>query len=211
MGVSAQVYFTGDGGGHWTQLVMGISPVFASDIVATGPYSAWVLQYQGYVFSITGGINSTKTDLPTQQATHQIFADPPYAWVVSDDANTFYTSDNGGCWIEESVPSIPELYAVSFDNPQDGVAAGDGVIWYTADGGLGSNDSNPCLPAAQGTPWELYGVGGIGAAAALAATAIVWRSRRNSLERGAAEPPTPEAVHRLQRKLRLKNRKRYLR
>ncbi len=210
MGVSAQVYFTGDGGAHWTELRLGISPVFASDIVATGPYSAWVLQYQGYVFSITGETNSTETDLPTQQKTHQIFADPPYAWIVSDDANNFYTTDNGGCWIEEAVPSIPELYAVSFNTPNDGVAAGDGVIWYTTDGGVGSNDSNPCISTPQSTPWELYGVGGLGIAFAVAVTVVVWRSRRSGLDASRNTAPPPEAVHKLHRKLKLRNRKRYL-
>ena len=210
MGMSAQVYFTGDGGGHWTELKLGISPVFASDIVATGPYSAWVLQYQGYVFSITGGTNSTETDLPTQQKTHQIFADPPYAWIVSDDANNFYTADNGRCWIEESVPSIPEMYAVSFNTPQDGVIAGDGPIWYTTDGGLGSNDSNPCISSSPNTPWELYGAGGLGVAIAVAVSVIVWRSRRGGLDPTESTPPPPEVVHRFHRKLKLRNRKRYL-
>lgn len=209
MGTRAGVYYTQDGGAHWTRLTMGLDPLYATDIVPTGPYSAWVLQYQGYIFLVTGGTNSTEMDLSTQQRTHQVFADPPYAWVVSDDANTFYTQDNGGCWVEESVPSIPELYTVAFDNPLDGVVAGDGVIWYTTDAGVGSNDTNPCSVTGGGTPVIWYVGGGLAIAAVAAASVVYWRRYGGEKESPETKPPE-EAVRRMNRKLRLRNRKRYI-
>jgi photosystem II stability/assembly factor-like uncharacterized protein len=141
--ISPQVYYTTNGGSSWTKLVMaGFPQVFTSTIVVTGPTSAWILGYQGTVWVVTHGTHSNSTRLTTSQHTWTLaVVSGKYGWVSSDDANTFFTSDGGNIWLEEGVPQIPEVYGMAFTDPNDGVAVGDGVIWYTNDAGLGGNDS----------------------------------------------------------------------
>jgi photosystem II stability/assembly factor-like uncharacterized protein len=141
--IQPQVYFTTNGGSTWTKvLVAGFPEVFTSTIVATGPTSAWILGYQGTVWTVTHGIHTNATRLTTSQHTWTMaVVNGQYGWVSSDDANTFYTSDGSNIWMEEGVPQIPEIYGMAFTNPTDGVAVGDGVIWYTTNAGLGANDS----------------------------------------------------------------------
>ena len=208
-GLNGAIYRTTDGGAHWNEVGLGMTPVSATDIVALSPSEAWILQYQGTVWKTTDGTNYTTMELRTQQKTHQIFVDPPYAWVVSDDANTFYTADSGACWIEESVPQIPELYSVSFYSPQQGVTAGDGVVWYTNNGGLGSNDISQC-PANQTTPVSPPTVFILALLAGSTAIVGYWWVRFRGENQGPGETKDSADYKKLQGRLKVRQRKRYI-
>jgi photosystem II stability/assembly factor-like uncharacterized protein len=137
------VFYTTNGGGTWDAITFKNYPsVVASTIVETGPTSAWILGDQGTVWYLTHGTHANVTQLATAQHTWTLaVVNNTYGWVSSDDANTFYTANSGHDWVEEGVPEIPEIYGMAFIDPEDGVAVGDGVIWYTTDGGLGGNDT----------------------------------------------------------------------
>ncbi len=211
-GVNPEVYFTTDGGQQWTKLDLGLSPNRLSDVVPEGDRGVWVLGDQGVAWWASDQTNFVESQLATQQHTWQLFALGANAWVVSDDANMFYTADQGQCWVEESVPQIPEIYAINFWNQNDGIAAGDGVVWYTTDSGLGANDTSSCAPSSAVVNRVPYVIG-LGILAALVATMFEIRRivRADRAQRESSAPPPEHAREELRRKLRYRNRKRYVR
>lgn len=212
VGPSPMVYRTTDGGKSWDPISLGIAPVYVSNIVAQGPTDSWILGYQGHVWNTRDGVNFTAFNLSTAQRTWQLAALVDSAWVVADDANLFYTSDYGQCWIEESVPNIPEVYTVAFTTPTDGVVAGDGIVWYTTDAGLGGNDSSTCGSPAPSNNRALLMYGAIGALAGVLVVGVIGVRYRRSRASGESETsPSLKAINETRRKLKYRERKRYVR
>lgn len=143
-----QVFYTSDAGAHWTTGdTQGVGTESAS-MVAEGPETAWLLGIKDTVFRTFDGTNWSNLALTSQQRSHAMTSfDGQYGWIGSEDANLFYTWNGGACWVQEAVPAIPEIYAIGFENATWGVAAGDGVIWYTRDAGLSPYDT----PGVAGT------------------------------------------------------------
>lgn len=207
LGTNGTVYYTNDSGAVWTAGSTNQPTARAVEIQPLGATAAWMLGIEGTVFQTANGLAWNSTQLATTQFTHSLLVlGGSTAWVVSDDANLFYTVDAGGCWDEEPVPNIPELYGLAFPTPSDGVVVGSGAIWYTRTAGVPLNGSTECAGAASPTTVGPYLVaGGIVAAAAVGTAVVVLLHRR----RTRGPPASPISVRAAPREGRLAHRHRY--
>ncbi|MDE1836251.1 MAG: hypothetical protein KGJ23_06500 [Euryarchaeota archaeon] len=212
-----QVYYTSDGGATWEAGVTGGQGTVSSAIAALGPTSAWMLGVKDMLFESSDGTNWSGTQLTSGQRSHALFVEQGrYGWVGAEDANLFYTSDAGSCWVEEGVPQIPEIYSFSFYNTTWGVASGDGVMWYTTDAGLSSADvpgvDGQGLCGATGTNWALVSVIALSAVAGLLAASaffVLLSPRRRKPDGERTEPEHRE--HRAMKgRGRYRSRKRFV-
>ena len=190
LGSNGSLYYTNDSGTTWQASTSDQPTARGVAIAPVGPSAAWMLGILGTVFRTTDALHWTSTQLPTTQFTHEILVQTgTRAWVVSDDANLFYTADGGGCWAPEPVPNIPELYDVAFRDPNSGVVVGAGAIWYTSTAGLPPDGSTDCGSGTPGSapafPWWVAIGAGVAVAAGLAVALV--------LRRGRAPPPSPGA------------------
>ncbi len=213
-----QVYYTSDGGAHWTTgNTQGVGTMSAS-MVAEGPGTAWLLGIKDTVLRTFDGTNWSSLALDSQQRSHALTSvDGQYGWVGSEDANLFYTWNGGACWVQEAVPAIPEIYAIGFENATWGVSVGDGVIWYTRDAGISPYDtpgvagSDACtgvgVPAVTLPLLLVSSLAGLAAAVLMLGLARRGRSRgRGSKPRAEEEAPVARQRHRA----RYRSRKRYI-
>ncbi len=212
-----QVFYTSDGGVDWTPGITGGQPTDSSALVATGPTQAWMLGVQDLFFETSDGTNWSVLQLASAQRSQALAVQGGQTgWAAAQDANLFYTTDGGGCWMEEGVPQIPEIYGFAFYNASTGVAVGDGVAWYTRDAGVSSFDvpgvegGSACTFPPPADDFRLVLLPAV-LAGLLASLAIFWLS--GPRRRGPRGPPGPSEnreMNALKGRARYRSRKRFV-
>jgi photosystem II stability/assembly factor-like uncharacterized protein len=221
-GTAAGVYYTADGGNSWTHGSTGGQLPDSRSLVATGPTDATMLGVRDLIFQTSDGVNwSSQTlaiDLETPESPLSpalAFVGTQYGWATEQEANIFYTSNGGGCWMEEGVPTVPFLYGFGFYNATNGVAVGPGVIWYTTNGGVSGGDTpgtiggSYCNLGPLYVPEVLGSAVGIGVGAALLSVLLLGRREKKEESPPPSAPPD-RAVERQKQRTRVRSRKRFV-
>ncbi len=138
-----ELHYSNDGGATWQAKVIGntTNNVMAlSSIVFSSPDAAVVSGSYGTVFRMQYVVGEwylshvDPADLLYRQLQGSAASGPMHIWIVSSGGRIFESEDLGANWTGTTlVPS--NLWDIAFAGPDRGIAVGEGVIYYTADGG----------------------------------------------------------------------------
>lgn len=90
--------------------------------------------------------------LPTGLDLHDVcLISPTEIWAAAEAAQVLHSTDGGMSWSTQELPGVFGLWAIDFTDPLNGWVAGDGRIFWTANGGATWQAS----PGTTGSVYEL--------------------------------------------------------
>jgi len=90
--------------------------------------------------------------LPTGLDVHDVWLlSPTDIWAAAEAAQVLHSTDGGMTWSKQELPGVAGLWAIAFADPLNGCVAGDGRIFWTANGGASWQAS----PSLVGSVYEL--------------------------------------------------------
>lgn len=138
-----ELHYSDDGGATWEARVIGntTNNVMAlSSIVFSSPDAAVVSGSYGTVFRMQYVAGEwylshvDPADLLYRQLQGAAASGPMHIWIVSSGGRIFESEDLGATWTGTTIDSR-NLWDIAFSGPDRGIAVGEGVVHYTADGG----------------------------------------------------------------------------
>jgi len=138
-----ELHYSEDGGATWQAKVTGntTNNVMAlTSIVFSSSDAAVVSGYYGTVFRMQYVAGEwylshvDPADLLYRQLQGSAASGPMHIWIVSSGGRIFESEDLGATWTG-TTPDSRNLWDIAFSGPDRGIAVGEGVVHYTADGG----------------------------------------------------------------------------
>ncbi len=136
-----ELHYSDDGGMTWQAKIIDNSIVQAlSSIVFSSPDAAIVSGSYGTVFRMqyfAGDWHITyfvPADFYYRQLNGSAASGPMHIWIVSNGGTIFESEDLGGTWTDTTLNPY-NLRDIAFHGPDRGIAVGEGLTYYTDDGG----------------------------------------------------------------------------